>query len=266
MAQLEDVQTTDTTGVQVATEEAGRVFLSIIVPAYNEEKRLPATLEHIDRFLRTQPFTYEVIVVENGSTDRTTEVAETFAAEHPYVRVLHSRKGKGAAVKKGMLNARGEYLFICDADLSMPIEEVVKFLPPMLDSYDVAIGSREVPGARRYDEPFYRHLEGRVFNWIVRVLAVPGIEDTQCGFKCFRREVALDLFPHQTVDGWAFDVEILFIAHRRGYRLVEVPINWYYKANSRVNPIRDALSMLWEVLKIRINAWRGVYERNTGSR
>ncbi len=237
------------------------VYLSIIVPAYNEEKRLPATLEEIDAFLRTQPYTYEVIVVENGSTDRTTEVAEAFAAEHPYVRVLHSRKGKGAAVKTGMLNARGEYLFICDADLSMPIEEVTKFLPPALDDYDIAIGSREVPGARRYDEPFYRHLQGRVFNWIVRVLAVPGIQDTQCGFKCFRRDVALDVFPYQTTDGWSFDVEVLYIARARGYRLVEVPINWYYKENSRINPVKDALSMLWEVLKIRWNAWRGLYNR-----
>ena len=237
------------------------VFLSIIIPAYNEETRLPQTLEEIDRFLQQQSYTYEVIIVENGSTDRTTEVAESFARQHPYVRVLHSRKGKGAAVKTGILNARGEYLFICDADLSMPIEEVSKFLPPVLNSYDIAIASREVPGARRYDEPFYRHLEGRVFNWIVRVLAVPGIQDTQCGFKCFKREVALDIFPYQTMDGWSFDVEVLYIARKRGYRLVEVPINWYYKANSRINPIQDAIDMLVEVFKIRLNAWKGIYER-----
>ncbi len=256
-----ETATTELRQDKVENQEEQPVYLSIIVPAYNEEKRLPATLEQIDAFLRTQPFTYEVIVVENGSTDRTTEVAEAFAATHPYVRVLHSRKGKGAAVKTGMLNARGEYLFICDADLSMPIEEVTKFLPPLLNSYDIAIGSREVPGAKRYDEPFYRHLEGRVFNWIVRLLAVPGIQDTQCGFKCFRREVALDVFPYQTMDGWSFDVEVLYIARARGYRLVEVPINWYYKENSRINPIKDALSMLWEVLKIRLNAWKGVYDK-----
>ncbi len=237
------------------------VFLSIIIPAYNEEKRLPSTLESIDAFLQKQPYSYEVLVVENGSTDATTQVAEAFAATHPYVRVLHSRKGKGAAVKMGMLNARGEYLFICDADLSMPIEEITKFLPPVLDDYDIAIGSREVPGAQRYNEPFYRHLEGRVFNWIVRLLAVPGIQDTQCGFKCFRREVALDVFPYQTMDGWSFDVEVLYIARSRGYKLVEVPINWYYKENSRINPLKDAIDMLVEVIKIRINAWRGVYDR-----
>ncbi len=237
------------------------IFLSIIVPAYNEEKRLPGSLEAIDRFLQQQSYTYEVLIVENGSTDGTTDVAERFAEEHPYVRVLHSRKGKGAAVKVGVLSARGEHLFICDADLSMPIEEVNKFLPPVLDGYDIAIASREVPGARRYNEPFYRHLEGRVFNWIVRILAVPGIQDTQCGFKCFKRDVALEIFPYQTMDGWSFDVEVLYIARRRGCRLVEVPINWYYKANSRINPIKDALDMLVEVIKIRLNAWRGMYER-----
>jgi len=236
-------------------------FLSIIIPAYNEEHRLPETLTQIDAFLGQQPYTYEVLVVENGSTDRTTEVADAFARTHPYVRVLHSRQGKGIAVKTGMLSARGRYLFICDADLSMPIEEINKFLPPVLDGYDVAIASREIEGARRYGEPTYRHLQGRVFNWIVRLLAVPGIRDTQCGFKCFRREVALDIFPYQTMDGWSFDVEVLYIARQRGYRLVEVPINWYYRENSRINPIKDAVDMFLEVVKIRINAWRGVYAK-----
>ncbi len=264
MSDSHKVEMTQAIGVSVTEaplEKEPQVFLSIIIPAYNEEKRLPETLHQIDDFLRQQSYTYEVIVVENGSTDRTTEIAEAFAADHPYVRVLHSRKGKGAAVKTGMLSARGEYLFICDADLSMPIEEVKKFLPPVLDGYDVAIASREAPGARRYNEPFYRHLEGRVFNWIVRLLAVPGIQDTQCGFKCFRRDVALDVFPYQTMDGWSFDVEVLYIARSRGYRLVEVPINWYYKENSRINPIKDAVDMLLEVIKIRINAWRGVYKK-----
>jgi len=254
MGQQEVQNAAQSQGTQ--TQE-GNVFLSIIIPAYNEEQRLPQTLEEIDRYLQQQTYTYEVIVVENGSTDRTTEVAEAFAARHPYVRVLHSRKGKGAAVK----TARGEYLFICDADLSMPIEEVSKFLPPVLDDYDIAIASREVPGARRYNEPFYRHLEGRVFNLIVRLLAVPGIHDTQCGFKCFKRDVALDIFPYQTMDGWSFDVEVLYIARKRGYRLVEVPINWYYKANSRINPLHDAINMFLEVLKIRINAWKGLYDK-----
>jgi len=161
----------------------------------------------------------------------------------------------------GMLAGRGEYLFICDADLSMPIEELYKFLPPVLEGYDVAIGSREIPGARRYDEPSHRHFMGRVFNWMVRLFAVRGFEDTQCGFKCFKREAARDVFTYQTMDGWGFDVEVLFIAQKRGYKMVEVPINWYYSANSRVHPIRDSVSMFSEVLKIRLNDLRGRYIR-----
>ncbi|HIC88177.1 MAG TPA: glycosyltransferase family 2 protein, partial [Anaerolineae bacterium] len=207
-----------------------------------------------------QPYSIEVIVVENGSIDDTSGVVERFMPGHPWLRLLHSAKGKGAAVKMGMLSTQGEYRFICDADLSMPIAEVNKFLPPLLNSYDVAIASREVPGARRYDEPAYRHIMGRVFNWIVRWLAVPGFQDTQCGFKCFKGEAAEDIFRRQTMDGWAFDVEVLAIALHRGYRIVEVPINWYYKTNSRVDPIGDTFRMLREVLKVRCNVRRGIYD------
>jgi dolichyl-phosphate beta-glucosyltransferase len=204
-----------------------------------------------------------VVVVNNNSSDATPAIAEAFAAEHPdYARVLHEpRQGKGAAVKTGMLNGRGDYLFICDADLSMPIEEVNNFLPPTVDGYDVAIASREAPGARRIGEPEYRHLMGRVFNLIVRVFAVPGIQDTQCGFKVFRREVAHEVFPKQTIDGWGFDVEVLFIARKLGYRLIEVPITWYYKEQSRVKPIHDSINMFVEVLRVRMNGWRGLYGR-----
>lgn len=238
-------------------------LLSIIIPAYNEERRLPTSLRQIDAFLATQPYAAEVIVVDNASSDRTAECVREFARDHPYVTLLYEpRRGKGAAVRTGMLAGRGQYLFICDADLSMPIEEIVKFLPPTLDGYDVAIGSREAPGAVRYDEPAYRHIMGRVFNFIVRLLALPGFQDTQCGFKCFRREVAHDIFPAQTMDGWGFDVEILFIALQRGYRVVEIPIHWYYRANSRVSPIRDSVRMLREVLQVRLNGWRGRYSRS----
>jgi dolichyl-phosphate beta-glucosyltransferase len=149
---------------------------------------------------------------------------------------------------------------MADADLSMPIDEVGKFLPPQLDSYDVAMASREVDGAQRYNEPAYRHLMGRIFNLVVRVFAVPGFQDTQCGFKCFQRRAALDVLAYQSIDGWAFDVELLFIAQRRGYKIVEVPIDWYYRANSRISPISDAIDMFREVLKIRLNGWRGLYD------
>jgi dolichyl-phosphate beta-glucosyltransferase len=160
-----------------------------------------------------------------------------------------------------MLAARGEYRFICDADLSMPIEEVNKFLPPALDRYDVAIGSREAPGARRFNEPLYRHLMGRLFTTIVKLLAVRGFEDTQCGFKCFRAEVACDLFGVQRLNGMSFDVEALFIAQRRGYKIVEVPINWYFSAESRVRLIDDSLRMVGELLEVRRNWRRGAYDR-----
>lgn len=236
-------------------------LLTIIIPAYNEERRLPKSLEQITAFVLAQSEPMEVIVVENGSRDRTTEIAEDYAARYPFVQVLHSEKGKGAAVRVGMMAGNGRSLFICDSDLSMPIDEVRKFLPPILGDYDVAIASREGPGAHRYGEPGYRHLMGRVFNLIVRVLAIPGFQDTQCGFKSFRREVAREVFAVQTMTGWAFDVEALFIALRRGYRVVSVPINWYFDGDSRVRPFQDTYRMVRDVLRIRLNGWRGVYDR-----
>jgi dolichyl-phosphate beta-glucosyltransferase len=163
-----------------------------------------------------------------------------------------------------MMVGSGHYLFICDSDLSMPIAEVRKFLPPLQPDYDVAIGSREGPGAHRFGEPPYRHLMGRVFNLIVRVLAIPGFQDTQCGFKSFHNEVGKEVFAEQTMPGWAFDVEALFIALRRGYKVIEVPINWYFDADSRVDPVRDTWRMLRDVFKIRLNGWRGVYDRKHG--
>jgi glycosyltransferase involved in cell wall biosynthesis len=238
-----------------------RPFLSIVIPAHNEERRLPETLERVTAFLAAQPWSAEVLVVENGSSDRTAEVAGAFAVDHPDVRVLREAlPGKGRAVRTGMLAARGSHRFMCDADLSMPIEEVVRFLPPALDGIDVAIGSREAPGAVRYDEPPYRHLGGRAINWMIRLLALPSLRDTQCGFKAFTARAAEDLFSRQTMTGWSFDVEVLFIARRRGYRIVEVPIPWYFNAESKLNPVRDALRMAQEILAIRRNGARGLYD------
>jgi dolichyl-phosphate beta-glucosyltransferase len=203
-----------------------------------------------------------VLVVDNASTDRTSEIVRQVASEYPIVSLLHQPvRGKGAAVRKGMIEGRGSYLFIYDADRAMPVDEISKFLPPVLSDYDVAIASREVDGAVRYNEPWYRHLMGRIFNLVVRLLAVPGIQDTQCGFKCFRREVARDIFSTQRVDGWAFDVEVLYIALKRGHRVVEVPISWYYGEGSRVSPLRDSWNMLWEVARIRRNGRAGLYDR-----
>jgi len=234
-------------------------FLSIIIPARNEEHRLGDSLDRIAAFFATQPYPAEVIVVENASTDRTLEIAREKTKTIPYLRVMSINEGgKGLAVKVGMLAATGEYRFICDTDLSMPIEEVNRFIPPALDE-DVVIGSREAPGAVRYDEPEYRHVVGRIFNTMVRWIALPGLQDTQCGFKCFKAKVAEEVFTAQTLKGWAFDVEALYIARRRGYHIIEVGIPWYYVKGSRIRLFRDSWRMAMDLLTIRLNGMRGVY-------
>jgi dolichyl-phosphate beta-glucosyltransferase len=235
-------------------------FLSIVIPAHNEQNRLPATLEQILHFLKQQSFTSEVIVVENGSTDTTYEVAQQFAKQYENLRVIQSEKGKGAAVQRGMLEAQGDYRFMCDADLSMPVEEVLKFIPPMLQNYDIAIASREAKGAVRYNEPSYRHLGGRGINFLIQTLILPGLNDTQCGFKCFRAEVAEDVFKRQTLMGWSFDIELLYIARRHGYRIVEIPIHWYHFSDSKVSALRDAVRMIQDIFRIHAKARSGIYD------
>lgn len=202
-----------------------------------------------------------MIVVENGSTDRTLQIARELASRYQNLIVIHEElPGKGNAVRSGMLSARGEYRFICDADLSMPIEEIQKFLPPQLDDFDIAIGSREAPGAVRYNEPPYRHWGGRGINFIIRLLILPGLNDTQCGFKCFRAESTLDLFQRQTLTGWSFDFELLYMARRKKLRIREIPIQWYFDADSKVNAVRDALRMIADIFRIHINALFGRYD------
>ncbi|HQL37884.1 MAG TPA: glycosyltransferase family 2 protein [Anaerolineaceae bacterium] len=236
-------------------------FLSIVFPAHNEEKRLPRTLEQTAAFLQAQPYSAEIIVVENGSTDRTLAVAEEHAARFPMLRVIHEeQRGKGRAVRRGMLAARGEYRFFCDVDLSMPITEINRFFPPQLEGAEIVIASREAPGSVRYNEPAYRHTTGRVFNWMVKTLALPGIEDSQCGFKCFSASAAEALFPLQTIMGWSFDVELLYAARRRGLRIVELDIPWYFNPDSKVHVLRDSWRMFWDLLSIRWNGLRGRYQ------
>jgi dolichyl-phosphate beta-glucosyltransferase len=250
--------------IPAQTPSDSRPYLSLVIPAYNEgdPDRLPLSLSKITTFVDAQDYVTEVIIVNNNSTDNTLEIAQSAASEHPYIRVMtETTQGKGAAVRTGMMAATGEFLFICDADLSMPIEEVNKFFDPLENGYHIAIASREAPGSQRIDEPEMRHIMGRVFNFIVRVIAVHGLDDTQCGFKCFRRDVAQALFPHQTIDGWAFDVELLFVAQKRGYKIIEVPITWYYKDHSKIKPFMDSINMLVETIRIRINGWRGRYAK-----
>ena len=236
-------------------------FLSIVIPAYNEEARLPKTLEQVHSFLQSQPYTAEVLVVENGSQDRTFDAAQAFAQRHPVVSVLQEAgRGKGRAVRRGMLAARGEYRFMCDADLSMPVDEINYFLPPALQDFDIAIGSREAPGAIRYNEPQYRHLGGRAVNTMIRLLALPGLNDTQCGFKCFRAPIAEELYRLQTLTGWSFDIELLYIARQRGYRIAEVPIHWYFNPESKLNVVQDAVKMGLDIFTIHLNKMKGVYD------
>jgi len=234
-------------------------FLSIIIPAYNEEKRLPDTLEQVFDFLKKQSFTSEVIVVENGSTDKTFEIAQGFMEQYNNLCVIQSERGKGAAVRRGMLEAKGIYRFMCDADLSMPVEEITKFIPPAVNNFDITIASREANGAVRYNEPPYRHLGGRAINFLIQLFILPGLNDTQCGFKCFSAKVADDIFALQTLNGWSFDIEMLYVARRHQYKILEIPIHWVHHPETKVNAVRDAIRMIQDIFRIRVNALRGMY-------
>ena len=235
-------------------------FLSLIIPAWNEEQRLPDTLEKINSFFSAQPYSFDIHIVENGSTDGTAEVAARYARDHSFLHLHREPEpGKGNAVRTGMLAAQGQYRFMADVDLSMPIDQVPRFFPPMLEDFDIAIGSREAPGAIRYDEPEYRHFGGRLINTLIRTFALPGLHDTQCGFKCFRAEAAEYLFSRQTQKGWSFDIEILYIAKLRGYRVAEIPIPWYYRSGSKIRPLQDAARMVMDIFRIRRNHREGLY-------
>lgn len=246
-------------------------LLSIIVPAYNEERRLPATLSSIITFLHAQPWEAELIVVDDGSTDGTLREAERMRAAYPNLRILHNdHRGKGYTVRTGMLAATGRYVLFTDADLAVPLTEWSKLEPLLNAGYDVVIGSREGLGARRIGEPRYRHFMGRIFNWIVRLVALGGIQDTQCGFKAFQREAAHTIFSNVQLYGanakvvtsaavTAFDVEVLFLARKLGYRIKEVPVTWQYGSETKVDPTRDSLRNLLDVLRVRWNSLRGLY-------
>jgi dolichyl-phosphate beta-glucosyltransferase len=236
-------------------------LLSIIIPAYNEAKRLPQTLMKVNEFILSQPYHSEVLIIENGSEDETLQIAQEFADRNAFFRVIKADgRGKGLAVRRGMSEAIGEYRFMCDADLSMPVSEINLFIPPLLTGFDIAIGSREASGAVRYNEPAYRHIGGRVINTIIRLFALPGLHDTQCGFKCFHARTIENLFSYQTMLGWSFDIELLFIARKRGYKIVEVPIHWYFDPKSKLSVIKDALRMGLDLFQIRQNSRQGLYD------
>jgi glycosyltransferase involved in cell wall biosynthesis len=235
--------------------------ISLVIPAYNEQARLPYTLSQLESFICSQRLDCEVIVVDNGSHDATSAVVQQATGRFAGLKLLRTdRHGKGLAVRTGVLAAQGQVIIFADADLSWSVEDLPRFAA-LVDqrTAPVVIGSREGFGARRFGEPIYRHLMGRVFNGVVQALAVPGIEDSQCGFKAFSHAAAEDIFRRQRIDGWGFDVEILYLARRLGYAVKVVPLQWEHKENSRVEPLRDALLMLSEVLRVRFNDWRRIY-------
>jgi glycosyltransferase involved in cell wall biosynthesis len=232
-----------------------QTFLSVVIPAYNEAGRISDTLKQVVDFLGTRDYSWEVVVADDGSTDDTASQVMEWARREARVRLVSMpHGGKGWAVKHGMLAAQGRYRFMCDADLSMPIEQVERFLPPRLEEgYHIAIGSREAPGSRRIGEPPLRRLMGKTFGLIVRLSLLPGIRDSQCGFKCLEAEAAASLFSGLRLSGFSFDVELLVLARRRGLRLVEVPIDWYHRPQSKVHPLRDAARMLADVVRLRLH-------------
>ena len=226
--------------------------ISIVVPAFNEEGRIAATLERLGAYLAEQGYTWEVMVVDDGSADGTARVVAKWADGHEGVRLQYlPHQGKGWAVKHGMLAATGRYRFMCDADLAMPVNFLSAFLDHMNEGYDIVIGSRQLPGARRFNEPFLRHAMGRVFNWAVRLMAVRGVQDSQYGFKCFTAEAAEMLFGLQRTSGFGFDVEVLYLARKGGLRVLEIPVDWYHQRDSKVRPGIDSFAMARDIMLTR---------------
>lgn len=241
------------------------VDLSIIVPAYNEEQRIPPTLERLHAFLSNQPMRYEIVVVDDGSKDGTCRVVEEHAQRIPNLRLVRQmpNKGKGAAVRLGMLQARGQIRVMCDADCSMPPEQLPRLLAPIIAcKAQISIGSRYAEGAKTdVKQPFYRVLWSRLCNRVIQKSLVPGVRDTQCGFKAFTADAARDLFRYARIDGWAFDLEILALARRRGISIAEVGVEWKDDGRSRVNPLKDMWKVIREAMTIRRNLRRGVYNQ-----
>jgi glycosyltransferase involved in cell wall biosynthesis len=245
---------------------ARHIDLSVVIPAYNEAQRLRPTLARVHAFLDRLAggaMRYEILVVDDGSTDGTAEVADQLAEAIPQLRVIRSRpnRGKGAAVRVGMLEARGQVRVMCDADCSMPPEEMPKLLAHIgSGAAQIAIGSRYADGARvAAKQPLYRRLWSRLCNQVIQRSLVPGIRDTQCGFKAFTARAAQDLFARARIDGWAFDLEILALARRRGYAIAEVAVTWADDNRSRVNPWKDMVKVVREAIAIRRNLRLGVY-------
>jgi len=229
--------------------------ISVIIPAYNEENRIGLTLARTLAYLKAQHPSSEILVVDDGSTDQTSSLVQDLIPSEPTVRYLrqHERRGKGGAVRRGVLESNGTYILYMDADLATPIEEIDKLLPYLHQGADIVIGSRGLPDSDiRKRQPRYRELMGRGFNVLVRALLLGGISDTQCGFKLFKKEAAQAIFEKQQLDSFAFDVEVLLLARKLGFKVQEVAVIWHHEENSKVSPSSDAARMFKDIVKLRL--------------
>ena len=236
---------------------------SIVIPAYNESERIALTLERVLAHVRERNWSAEVLVVNDGSSDSTADIVRRFAAQHGNLALIENpgNRGKGYSVRNGMLHASGEVVLFSDADLSSPIEEADKLFAALAAGADVAIGSRWLrTELQTQRQPLHRQLLGRVFNLLLRVVLGLHYRDTQCGFKAFTRRATHLIFPLQHIERWGFDPEILFLAHKFGLKVQEVPVQWAHREGTRINPVRDGLRMFLETLKIRWFSISGKYD------
>ncbi len=252
-----------------ASPQNQTIPLSIVIPAYNEAQRILPYVQHITAYLGQRGQPYEILVVDDGSQDDTAAIVERLQSQHQAIRLIRlpTNRGKGHAVRTGMQQARGSLRLMADADGATPIQELERLEAAIHNGADLAIGSRPLAYRdTRYQVRvrWHRSVSGNLFNWLVQRLGIPGIRDTQCGFKLFRAAVAQDLFSVSRIDGYGFDLELLYIAQRRGYRIAEVPINWADQPGSKVLVLRDGLRMFRELLAVRRNDAKGLYERQEG--
>lgn len=231
-------------------------YLSIVIPAYNEEDRIALTLEKIDNFFKDKNYDVEVIVVDDGSIDNTIEVAnQSVLAKKGKLKIIKNgiNKGKGFSIKNGITNSSGNYILFTDADLSTPIEEVDKLFNFINNGYDIVIGSRALKGSNvKVHQPWYREIMGKIFNFFIKVLLMGAFHDTQCGFKLFKTSIAKEITPSLRTSGFSFDVEMLYIARKKGYKIKEAPVTWLNSPKSKVNPLIDSTKMFFDLIKIKI--------------
>ncbi len=238
------------------------IYLSVVIPAFNEEGRIEKSIRGIEKFLVQAGYPFEIIVIDDGSLDGTWSLLTNLSQKIPHL--IHHRndknEGKGYSVKRGVLLARGKFILFSDSDLSTPIEEITNLLPWFDKGYDIVIGSRGLKQSNIIiHQALHRENMGRVFNWLVRLLLLPDFKDTQCGFKCFKQETVSEIFIRQTVFGFCFDVELLFISKLLGYKIKECPVRWINSPNSKVHTIKDPFFMIKDLIKIKLNHVNGKY-------